>query len=52
VVRHDEQWLGESQRLVVDDARRALHAVWTHPMWEHGEKLARILHARAQLPPR
>ncbi len=44
--------LGTRAALVVDDTRRAIHAVWTQPTREgpHGE--TRIRHARGTLPKR
>ena len=46
---HSPRWMGEYNALVVDDARRALHAVWTQPVLEHGTPVARIFYARATL---
>ena len=42
--------VGDYQALVVDNARRILHAVWTQPVLEGGKPVARIFHARAKLP--
>jgi hypothetical protein len=47
--RHAPDWLGEYSVLVVDPARRALHAAWTQPVEEDGEAVSRILYARRSL---
>ena len=50
--RQTRSWLGERAVLVVDDKRRALHAVWTQPIDEGGVVGSRIFHASAKLPRR
>lgn len=42
--------VGDSATLIVDDRRRALHAVWTQAVDEQGKVVARIFHAQAKLP--
>lgn len=42
--------LGEAAALLIDDRRRTLHAVWTQPVDEGGQVVARIFHAQAKLP--
>jgi hypothetical protein len=53
-VRHAPRWVGEHLGLVVDDRRRALHAVWAQPIadGDSGAVAAQIFHASATLPPR
>ncbi|MEO8699832.1 MAG: sialidase family protein [Kofleriaceae bacterium] len=41
--------VGESEALVVDSARRTLHAVWAQPIDDAGRIVARVMHARARL---
>ena len=48
--RYQASWIGDYESLVVDDVRRALHAVWTQPIDENGAIVSRIFHARARLP--
>ena len=50
--RHGAKWIGEYESLVVDDAHRVLHAVWTEPVAEGDKVVARIFHATAKLPRR
>lgn len=47
--RHRPDWLGEYPALVIDEERRALHAVWAQPVDEDGEAVSRIFYARADL---
>ncbi len=49
LVRQSTRWLGEYQALVVDDARRRVHALWTGTVLEAGAPVARIFHAAAGL---
>lgn len=52
-VRHHATWIGDAATLVVDDARRELHAVWTQPVGGlGGAGIARVFHAKAKLPVR
>ena len=51
-VRHGAKWVGEYQSLVVDPARRTLHATWTQPVDDGGKIVSRIFHAKAKLPPK
>jgi hypothetical protein len=44
--------VGDSVGFIVDDRRRALHAVWTQPLDEAGAQKSRIFHATAKLPTR
>lgn len=44
--------VGDSVGLLVDDKRRALHAVWAQPLDEAGALRTRIFHATAKLPNR
>jgi len=48
-VRHAAKWIGEYQKLVVDDKRRSLHAVWTQTVDEGGKVISRVFHAKAKL---
>ncbi len=45
LVRHSPRWLGEYTALVVDDAHKAVHAVWTQVMPDGGRGTARIVYA-------
>jgi hypothetical protein len=47
--RHLPAWLSEYGALLVDDAHRTLHAVWTQPVLEDGVPTSRIFHASAPL---
>ncbi len=47
--RHGARWVGDHESLVVDPARRVLHATWSQPVDEGGTTVARIFHARAKL---
>jgi len=49
-VRHGAKWVGEYEALVVDNARRILHATWSQPVDENGKTVTRVFHARAKLP--
>ncbi len=49
-VRHSAKWIGEYETLVIDNARRVLHATWSQPVDENGKIVTRIFHARAKLP--
>jgi hypothetical protein len=49
-VRHGAKWIGEYESLVIDNARRILHATWSQPVDEAGKIVTRIFHARARLP--
>jgi hypothetical protein len=49
-VRYGAKWIGEYESLVVDNARRTLHAVWAQPVDEAGTIVTRIFHAKAKLP--
>jgi len=51
-VRHGSKWIGEYQTLVVDNARRVLHATWSQPVDENGKIVTRVFHAKAKLPAR
>lgn len=48
--RHTTMWLGDYNSLVLDDARRTLHAVWAQPVDEDGVPRSRIFHAKMTLP--
>jgi hypothetical protein len=50
--RHGAKWIGEYEALVVDDARRVLHAFWTQPVAEGDRVVSRIFHAGMKLPRR
>jgi hypothetical protein len=47
--RHCPEWLSEYNALVVDPARRTLHAVWTQTVAARGKPTARLFHASAPL---
>jgi hypothetical protein len=49
-VRNSATWIGDYATLLVDDKRRALHAVWTEPVSEAGKIVSRVFHAKAKLP--
>lgn len=49
LIRQSPRWLGEYQALLVDDARRRIHALWTATVSEDGAPVARIFHASAGL---
>ncbi|HET9485193.1 MAG TPA: hypothetical protein VFO79_14625, partial [Xanthomonadales bacterium] len=44
-VRGHGGWIGDAASIVVDEKRRALHAVWTRPGSD-----VRVVHAKAKLP--
>lgn len=48
--RHNNTWLGEYNKMVIDHERRVLHAVWSQPLDESGIARNRIMHAKRQLP--
>jgi hypothetical protein len=50
--RHGAKWVGEYAALVVDDARRVMHAFWTQPVAEGDRVVSRIFHAGVKLPRR
>jgi hypothetical protein len=47
---HSPKWMGDYNTLLVDEARRTLHAVWTQTVNESGTAVGRIFYARAALP--
>ncbi len=49
LVRHSSKWLGEYESLLIDERRRAVHAVWTQVVDEGGRPIARIHHATGPL---
>jgi hypothetical protein len=49
LVRQSPRWPGEYHALLVDAARRRLHALWTATVLEGGAPVARIFHASAGL---
>ena len=48
-VRHGAAWIGEYESLVIDPAHHVLHAVWSQPVAEGDQVVARIFHASAPL---
>jgi hypothetical protein len=47
--RGTSKWPGDYASLVVDEKRRALHAVWLQPVAEGGNVVVRLMHAAAKL---
>lgn len=50
--RHDREWLGEYNALLLDPERRELHAVWGQTVDDGGGPTARLFYAKAALPKR
>lgn len=49
LVRHSPKWVGDYFSLVMDEQRKAVHAIWAQPVSENGQVRARVFHAKAAI---